>query len=108
MVRGTLAWTYLQGATSATSCGCDKGSRINNATGECLGCGEGLDCPGMGEVYILFGYNSKSDLSVYKCHGDMRPCVGGLAGATCATGRNQDSISCAECQDKYTPGDSGE
>ena len=72
---------------------------------ECLECGEGMICRGMGTLEIEKGYFSEVELSVYRCHGDTDRCIGGLPGYTCAPGRK--GKTCAECEDGKTPGDKG-
>eukprot|EP00971_Amphidinium_carterae_P156086 3094785-Amphidinium_carterae.1 len=69
-----------------------------DAGGNCHECSAGMLCPGLGVVLIEPGYYAESlaDVSVFKCHGDDRRCIGGEPGSTCARGRR--GITCAECK----------
>jgi len=103
LVNGINSTTYALGSTSVLACGCDRGARPEN--GECVSCTEGMSCKGMDDVTVEAGYFAEEDLSIYKCHGDVERCPGGLPGQTCAEGRT--GITCAECKDGMTPASGG-
>eukprot|EP00930_Biecheleria_cincta_P075820 TRINITY_DN6301_c0_g1_i1.p1 TRINITY_DN6301_c0_g1~~TRINITY_DN6301_c0_g1_i1.p1 ORF type:complete len:1048 (-),score=135.39 TRINITY_DN6301_c0_g1_i1:1647-4790(-) len=96
VVDGIPTWSFLMGAASVLDCVCEKGSR-SVASGDCVLCGEGMDCPGSDEVRIQEGYYSGTDYSVFKCSGvHLTRCKGGEAGETCARGRT--GLACAQCE----------
>lgn len=99
-VGGRLTWAYLQGATLSADCGCDVNYYLDNSTGECTACYEGMDCIGMGDVLIKPGYFSEADLSVFECHVDPKRCTGGVLGrGMCAHGRI--GLTCSTCPDGH-------
>eukprot|EP00971_Amphidinium_carterae_P054677 1076961-Amphidinium_carterae.1 len=103
-VNGELEYTYTTGSASNSSCGCDRGARPD-VLGDCVVCGEGLICKGLDGVSVAEGFYSAPDLSIFRCHGDDRRCIGGVPGKTCARGRR--GIACADCQEGMRPGDDG-
>jgi len=96
-VYGEAMYNYVLGSHTHLHCGCDRGMRVD-AGGNCHECSAGMLCPGLGVVLIEPGYYAESlaDVSVFKCHGDDRRCIGGEPGSTCARGRR--GITCAECK----------
>eukprot|EP00971_Amphidinium_carterae_P034302 675308-Amphidinium_carterae.1 len=104
-VHGSLEYSYITGATSSDMCGCDKNTRPES-NGECVACGDGMVCKGMGDVIIEYGYfSADAGLSIFRCHTDSSHCTGGLPGETCAPGRT--GVACAECEPGKTPAASG-
>jgi len=91
-------WIRIAGAPSSQSCGCPPGMHNYTADGRCEHCGdEGVDCPGMGFMYLERGfYSPRESPSVYRCYGNFQRCVGGPPGETCAEGRF--GLSCARCK----------
>jgi len=63
-----------------------------------------MECIGL-DVSIQEGYYASADLSVYRCHGELKRCAGGPPGQVCADGRT--GLTCAECLDDMTPGADG-
>ena len=82
-----------------------QGGAFLDSSGECVPCGVGMCCLGMGEVDLMPGYYSPSDRPgfVFHCYGDERRCPGGLPG-TCGDHRQNGSITCYECDEGYALG----
>jgi hypothetical protein len=95
--NGEIEWSQSMGATDASWCGCDVGSRADQTTGKCIPCGEGMECKGMNQLAIKANYFSESEVSVYRCIADGRCKGGNLGEPMCAHGRK--GISCANCED---------
>ncbi|CAK0865312.1 unnamed protein product [Prorocentrum cordatum] len=108
LVSGTSEWVPTTGAESAAACGCKVGAYEKD--GECELCGEGMECPGMGEVIIAPGYFASADRPgfVWRCYGtDHRRCPGGPPG-TCAPSRLTSSVACTTCEDGMVASDEGD
>jgi len=102
---GQEEWLPFVGARNLSSCGCSAGARLVDKD-VCSSCTEGWDCRGMDDVRIAEGYFAAfQSTSVFRCHGDEMRCIGGVVGATCASGRR--GLTCAECEDGMTPGNNG-
>ena len=99
-------WLVTEAADNATMCGCRSGScYVDSSSTECVLCGLGLICPGIGEVTVdvVFYAGSSQDVggSLFRCYGvsQMR-CPGGRPGS-CADGRY--GVGCAACFPGWTP-----
>jgi len=123
--HGEAQWKELLAATSVSSCGCRPGTQPDGAANinfvdggspddpiggrgnGCKVCGEGLNCLGMGQLRILEGYAWDGELSVYDCaQAVLDACSGGLPG-TCAPGRDETKVACAECTDGWVANSDG-
>jgi len=102
----TTVWVPYAGSSNGSSCGCVPGRRPVGV--ECVVCGEGLECGGMGDVSVLPGYYSDISVSIFRCTGNdaEERCAGGLPGATCSSGR--EGRTCSQCQSGMSPGAGGE
>jgi len=109
------ASTINANSQANSACLCEDGSYMTSDFNTCLPCPEGMDCKlGNTPLHLKEGYwaassdNNDRVYSVFECHAGKAYCKGGLAGAACATGRDQESIQCSVCKDMWTPGDNGE
>ena len=58
-------WLVTEAADNATMCGCRSGScYLDSSSTECVLCGLGLTCPGMGEVTVDVGFYAGSSQDV--------------------------------------------
>ncbi len=107
-VSGTAQLVPFEGATAFESCGCRPGSRPEK--GDCVPCGVGLTCAGMGQVHVLPGYHALPDRpgEVWECFGEdgQLRCPGGPL-STCAPGRVNSSVACSLCEPGLAPAKSG-
>ena len=97
--KGERYWTDSEGATNVASCSCVEGF-WQTTDGECMQCGEGIVCDGVGVVAVKCGYFASGDNvgSVWRCHGkDEARCPGCVPGS-CAKNRKNTSIACGECE----------
>mmetsp|Transcript_18988 Transcript_18988/g.44264 ORF Transcript_18988/g.44264 Transcript_18988/m.44264 type:complete len:1820 (-) Transcript_18988:53-5512(-) len=103
--------TTPRGARTVDECRCPAGTydmatlvdgNVTNLF--CRSCGNGLTCPGQGEVYLLEGYSATDPAEVFRCHQDIKRCPGGAIG-TCAPGR--EGVSCSLCIQGMIPNDDG-
>ena len=89
-------WIEVRGATSEDFCACVEGRFLNQ--GRCETCQEGARCLGHTGLTLNPGYFAfpENPGHVYRCFGNGRRCPGGLPGS-CAPGRRNSSLTCAEC-----------
>eukprot|EP00811_Abedinium_folium_P034089 NODE_6_length_4697_cov_15.134354.p1 GENE.NODE_6_length_4697_cov_15.134354~~NODE_6_length_4697_cov_15.134354.p1 ORF type:complete len:1487 (+),score=268.77 NODE_6_length_4697_cov_15.134354:168-4628(+) len=95
-VNDEVTYTYLEGARSNTSCGCTIGAQ-ETSEGECVECSTGMECGGMDDINIVYGYASDGYSSTFKCYAYAAACPGGTPGL-CADGRDNTSIGCSLCE----------
>ena len=97
-MSGDVELTRSVGASTVSSCGCEPGAWLN-PTGDCMKCGEGMTCNGMGVVEVQAGFFAPLDNAgfIWRCHGDdSGRCPGGRPG-TCARNRLNTSVACGTC-----------
>ena len=97
-LHGVQSWSYLTGANSDSSCGCDVGAWMSLSS-ECAECGQRMVCPGMGSVTFKEGYFAllEDPANVWACHGVQERCPAGAPG-TYAENRPNTSIACGDCK----------
>ncbi|CAE7296102.1 unnamed protein product [Symbiodinium sp. CCMP2592] len=103
---GSRRWIEVRGATSKDVCACTEGRHFWQ--GQCELCLEGATCLGPTNLTLNPGFFAfpEDPGNVFRCFGNSQRCSGGLPGS-CAAGRDNRSLACAQCLPGFQPQEDG-
>ena len=104
---GARRWIEVRGATSKDVCACVEGRHLWQ--GQCELCLEGATCLGPTNLALKPGFFAfpEDPGNVFRCFGNSQRCPGGLPGS-CAAGRDNRSLACAQCLPGFQPQEDGQ
>ncbi|CAE7740549.1 unnamed protein product, partial [Symbiodinium sp. KB8] len=104
---GARRWIEVRGGTSKDVCACVEGRHLWQ--GQCELCLEGATCPGPTNLTLNPGFFAfpEDPGNVFRCFGNSQRCPGGLPGS-CAAGRDNSSLTCAQCLPGFQPQEDGQ
>ncbi|CAE7741314.1 unnamed protein product [Symbiodinium sp. CCMP2592] len=104
---GARRWIELDGATSKDVCACVEGRHLWQ--GQCELCLEGATCLGHTNLTLNPGFFAfpEDPGNVFRCFGNSQRCPGGFPGS-CAAGRDNRSLACAQCLPGFQPQEDGQ
>ncbi|CAE7541329.1 unnamed protein product, partial [Symbiodinium necroappetens] len=104
---GARRWIEVRGTTSKDACACVEGRHLWQ--GQCELCLEGATCLGPTNLALKPGFFAfpEDPGNVFRCFGNSQRCPGGLPGS-CAAGRDNRSLACAQCLPGFQPQEDGQ